>query len=143
MRALLAAHLPVRQVNPFKLRQFAMASGVLDPLDARMMASFVAVVPTRPAPRGRRRQPSGWSRCSAQRREGRPPRMPRRLLEDAMLQPQWQARWRESSAIKSGRASVSSANRPFCDFQHIGDPGNGVTTLHRSSARATRRTPLA
>jgi hypothetical protein len=51
-----------------------MASGVLaknDPFDARMMASLVAVVPTRPAPRGRRRQPSGWSRCSAQRREGR------------------------------------------------------------------------
>jgi transposase len=38
MRALLAADLPVRQVNPFKLRQFARASGVLaknDPLDAR------------------------------------------------------------------------------------------------------------
>ena len=34
-RALLAADLPVRQVNPFKLRQFARASGVLaqnDPL---------------------------------------------------------------------------------------------------------------
>jgi transposase len=43
MRALLAADLPVRQVNPFKLRQFARASGVLaknDPLDARMIASF-------------------------------------------------------------------------------------------------------
>ena len=54
MRALLAADLPVRQVNPFKLRQFARASGVLaksDPLDARMIASFVAIMPTRPAPR--------------------------------------------------------------------------------------------
>ena len=54
MRALLAADLPVRQVNPFKLRQFARASGVLaksDPLDARMIASFVATMPTRPAPR--------------------------------------------------------------------------------------------
>jgi transposase len=42
MRALLAADIPVRQVNPFKLRQFARASGVLaksDPLDARMIAS--------------------------------------------------------------------------------------------------------
>src|SRR5207253_4334029 len=51
MRALLAADLPVRQVNPFKLRQFARASGVLaksDPLDARMIASFVATMPTRP-----------------------------------------------------------------------------------------------
>ena len=40
MRALLAAGMPVRQVNPFKLRQFARASGVLaknDPLDARMI----------------------------------------------------------------------------------------------------------
>jgi transposase len=51
-RALLAAGMPVRQVNPFKLRQFARASGVLaknDPLDARMIASFVTIMPTRPA----------------------------------------------------------------------------------------------
>jgi transposase len=54
MRALLAGGLPVRQVNPFKLRQFARASGVLaknDPLDARMIASFVGIMPTRPAQR--------------------------------------------------------------------------------------------
>src|SRR5256712_2987249 len=54
MRALLAAGMPVRQVNPFKLRQFAKASGVLaknDPLDARMIASFVTIMPTRPAQR--------------------------------------------------------------------------------------------
>src|SRR2546428_3415169 len=54
MRALLAAGMPVRQVNPFKLRQFARASGVLaknDPLDARMIASFVTIMPTRPAQR--------------------------------------------------------------------------------------------
>jgi transposase len=46
--------MPVRQVNPFKLRQFAKASGVLaknDPLDARMIASFVGIMPTRPAQR--------------------------------------------------------------------------------------------
>jgi transposase len=52
MRALLAAGMPVRHVNPFKLRQFAKASGVLaknDPLDARMIAAFVAIMPTRPA----------------------------------------------------------------------------------------------
>ena len=52
LRALLAAGLSVRQVNPFKLRQFAKASGVLaknDRLDARMIASFVAIMPTRPA----------------------------------------------------------------------------------------------
>jgi transposase len=37
MRALLAADMPVHQINPFKLRQFAKASGVLaksDRLDA-------------------------------------------------------------------------------------------------------------
>jgi transposase len=54
MRSLQAADMPVRQVNPFKLRQFARASGVLaknDPLDARMIASFVAIMPTRPAQR--------------------------------------------------------------------------------------------
>ena len=52
MRALLSAGMPVRHVNPFKLRQFAKASGVLaknDPLYARMIASFVAIMPTRPA----------------------------------------------------------------------------------------------
>jgi transposase len=54
MRALLAAGMAVRQVNPLKLRQFARASGVLaknDPLDARMIASFVAIMPTRPVQR--------------------------------------------------------------------------------------------
>src|SRR5262250_3125285 len=54
MRALLAAGLPACQVNPFKLRQFARASGVLaknDPLDTRMIASFVGIMPTRPAQR--------------------------------------------------------------------------------------------
>jgi transposase len=52
VRALLVAGLPVCQVNPFKLRQFARASGVLaknDPLDTRLIASFVATMPTRPA----------------------------------------------------------------------------------------------
>src|SRR5260370_3627198 len=44
----------VRQINPYKLRQFAKASGILaknDRLDARMIASFVAIMPTRPAQR--------------------------------------------------------------------------------------------
>src|SRR3954464_1913595 len=53
-RALLAAGISVRQINPFKLRQFAKASGVLaknDRLDARMIALFVATMPTRPAQR--------------------------------------------------------------------------------------------
>src|SRR6266478_2805059 len=50
VRALLAAGMSVRQINPFKLRQFAKASGTLaknDRLDARMIASFVAIMPTR------------------------------------------------------------------------------------------------
>jgi transposase len=54
VRALLAAGMSVRQINPFKLRQFAKACGVLaknDRLDARMIALFVATMPTRPAQR--------------------------------------------------------------------------------------------
>jgi transposase len=54
VRALLAAGMSVRQINPFKLRQFAKASGTLaknDRLDARMIASFVSIMPTRPAQR--------------------------------------------------------------------------------------------
>ena len=54
LRALLAEGISVRQINPFKLRQFAKASGVLaknDRLDARMIALFVATMPTRPAQR--------------------------------------------------------------------------------------------
>jgi hypothetical protein len=78
MRALLAAGMPVRQINPFKLRQFARASGVLaknDPLDARMIASFVTITAdtsgaaagasSRTAGRDARRSPP------AQRRESR------------------------------------------------------------------------
>lgn len=92
VRALLAAGLSVRQVNPFKIRQFARASGVLaksDPLDARMIASFVAVMPTRPVQRQAlaieqltgilavRRQLSD-EKVAAENAS--------RLLEDAMLQ---------------------------------------------------------
>src|SRR5215469_892921 len=54
MRVLLAADMPVHQINPFKLRQFAKASGILaknDRLDARVIASFIAIMPTRPAQR--------------------------------------------------------------------------------------------
>ena len=54
IRALLAAGFSVRQINPYKLRQFAKASGVLaknDRLDARMIALFVSIMPTRPAQR--------------------------------------------------------------------------------------------
>jgi transposase len=92
MRALLAADLPVRQVNPFKLRQFARASGVLaknDPLDARMIASFVAIMPTRPA----QRQPPAAEQLTemlAVRRQLSAEKVAAenasRLLEDAMLQ---------------------------------------------------------
>ena len=52
MRALLAADMPVHQINPFKLRQFAKASGILaksDRFDARVIASLVAIMPTRRA----------------------------------------------------------------------------------------------
>ena len=92
MRALLTAGMPVRQVNPFKLRQFARASGVLaknDPLDARMIASFVAIMPTRPA---QRQAPSAerLTEMLAIRRQLSAEKVAAenasRLLEDAMLQ---------------------------------------------------------
>ena len=50
IRALLAARLSVRRINPNKLRQFARARGVLaknDRLDARLIAEYVAIMPTR------------------------------------------------------------------------------------------------
>jgi transposase len=92
MRALLAAGLPACQVNPFKLRQFARASGVLaknDPLDTRMIASFVAIMPTRPA----QLRPPAIERLAemlAVRRQLNAEKVAvvnaARLLEDAMLQ---------------------------------------------------------
>ena len=48
--ALLDARMPVRSVNPWKLRQFARAAGALaknDRLDARIIAWFVATLPSR------------------------------------------------------------------------------------------------
>lgn len=51
IRALLAAGLSVRRVNPNQLRLFARARGVLaknDRLDARLIAEYVAIMPTRP-----------------------------------------------------------------------------------------------
>jgi transposase len=92
MRALLAVDLPVRQVNPFKLRQFARASGVLaknDPLDARMIASFVAIMPSRPAQR-RSLAAERLTEMLAVRRQLSAEKVATenasRLLEDAMLQ---------------------------------------------------------
>jgi transposase len=49
IRALLAAGLSVRRINPNRLRQFARARGVLaknDRLDARLIAEYVAIMPT-------------------------------------------------------------------------------------------------
>jgi transposase len=92
MRALLAAGLPARQVNPFKLRQFARASGVLaknDPLDTRMIATFVAIMPTCPA---QPRAPAieRMAEMLAVRRQLNAEKVAAenasRLLEDAMLQ---------------------------------------------------------
>lgn len=92
VRALLTAGIPVHQVNPFKLRQFARASGVLaksDPLDARMIASFVAIMPTRPV---QRKAPAAgrMAEMLAVRRQLSAEKIAAenasRLLEDAMLQ---------------------------------------------------------
>jgi transposase len=54
--ALLEAALPVRLVNPWKLRRFAQAAGVLaknDRLDAKLIARFVASMPSREVHRDR------------------------------------------------------------------------------------------
>jgi transposase len=92
MRALLSAGMSVRHVNPFKLRQFAKASGVLaknDPLDARMIAAFVAIMPTRPA-QSRRPAVERLVEVLAVRRQLSAEKVAAenasRLLENAMLQ---------------------------------------------------------
>ena len=91
-RALLAAGMPVRQVNPFRLRQFANASGVIaknDSLDARMIASFVAVMPTRPLQRHAPVIERLAEMLTVRRRlsaEKVAAENASRLLEDAMLQ---------------------------------------------------------
>jgi transposase len=51
LKALWQAGLPVRRINPYRLRQFAGAIGVNaknDRLDARLIARFLATLPTRP-----------------------------------------------------------------------------------------------
>ena len=56
LRALVDAGLPARRVNPYRVRQFAQACGVLaknDRLDARAIARFTASVPQRPVLRSR------------------------------------------------------------------------------------------
>jgi transposase len=91
-RALLAAGMSVRHVNPFKLRQFARASGVLaknDPLDARMIASFVAIMPTRPAQQATAAAERLTEMLAVRRQlsaEKVAAENASRLLEDAMLQ---------------------------------------------------------
>jgi transposase len=51
IRAMLKAGLPVRRLNPLRLRRFAQACGIKaknDQLDAGVIARFVATLPTRP-----------------------------------------------------------------------------------------------
>src|SRR5262247_941398 len=60
IRALLAAGLSVRRINPNKLRQFACARGVLaknDRLDARLIAEYVAIKHELPTLGARSRHP--------------------------------------------------------------------------------------
>ncbi len=52
LKDLLKADLPARRLNPFRVRQFAQALGVLaknDRIDAQVIARFLAVMPTRQA----------------------------------------------------------------------------------------------
>src|SRR5499433_3815049 len=107
VRSLQAAGMPVRQVNPFKLRQFAKASGVLaknDPLDARMIASFVGIMPTRPAQRTTPAAEQLVEMLAVRRQlsaEKTAAENASRLLEDPMLQ-------RLLGAVSGGSAATSS-----------------------------------
>ena len=50
LKALLKADLPARRLNPFRVRQFALACGILaknDRIDAAVIARFVATLPSR------------------------------------------------------------------------------------------------
>jgi transposase len=52
LKALLKADLPARRLNPFRVRQFALACGILaknDRIDAAVIARFVATLPSRQA----------------------------------------------------------------------------------------------
>ena len=52
LKALLKAELPARRLNPFRVRLFALACGILaknDRIDATVIAHFVATLPTRQA----------------------------------------------------------------------------------------------
>ena len=126
MRALLAAGMPVRQVNPFKLRQFARASGVLaknDPLDARLIASFVAIMPTRPA----QRQAPAAERLTemlAVRRQLSAEKVAAenasRLLEDAMLR-----------RLSRRRIARLAANIDLLDRHLVAIVGTDAALAHR------------
>src|SRR5262249_59002926 len=89
LRALRAAGLSVRRISPTKLRQFARARRVLaknDRLDARLIAEYVAIMPTRVVQRDAAverlaeivticgREPGGSSRrCHAEAAQQTPP----------------------------------------------------------------------
>jgi transposase len=110
---LLAADLPVRQVNPFKLRKFARASGVLaknDPLDARTIASFVAIMPTRPA---QLQAPQRLAEMLAVRRQLSAEKIAvenaSRLLEEAMLRAPFSP---HRSAVPRDTAGLKAAGKP-------------------------------
>ena len=70
LRALLAAGLSVRRINPNRLRQFARARGALaknDRLDARLIAEYVATMPTHVV----RHDPAAARRARRNRKPGR------------------------------------------------------------------------
>src|SRR5215472_9098761 len=125
-RALLAAGISVRQVNPFKLRQFARASGVLaknDPLDARVIASFIAIMPTRPA----QSRPLAIERLAemlAVRRQLSAEKIAAgnasKLLEDAMLQ-----------RLSRRRIVRLTADIDMLDRHLVEIVGTDATTAHR------------
>ena len=85
IRALLAAGLSVRRINPGKLRQFARARGILaknDRLDAQLIAEYVSIMPTRVV----QRMPKLIANRRSPKRRARP-RVSRRSMTNTKRRP--------------------------------------------------------
>jgi transposase len=149
VRALLAAGMSVRQINPFKLRQFAKASGTLaknDRLDARMIASFVAVMPTRPAQRQAPMIEQLAAMLTVRRQLGEQKvatENASRLLEGAMLQRLSRRRVAGLTAdidLLDHRDRYSrSCSRPSFPAAHLHARGRRRVGLHADRALARAR----
>src|SRR5215204_1803085 len=118
LRALLAAGLSVRRINPNRLRQFARARGALaknDRLDARLIAEYVATMPTRtscamtlPPPESPRSSPCGASSVTSTSQSKTRPHSLRMPCSGASPS----AAWRGSRPISASSRSASPRRSP-------------------------------